>query len=106
MPGTAVRVLDAGSGEEVVAIYAGPMIVVRTPGGMLHVHPHEIVVATGAAEIHPVCPGNRLAGIVTARAAERLHDAGVDLGAVVAVGSPPPGTWAHAGRRAARSLRR
>ena len=79
------------SGEEVVAIYAGPMIVVRTPGGMLHVHPHEIVVATGAAEIHPVCPGNRLAGIVTARAAERLHDAGVDLGRVVAVGSPPRG---------------
>ena len=64
--GKSVRVLDAGSGEEVVAIYAGPMIVVRTPQGMLHVHPHEIVVATGAAEIHPVCPGNRLAGIVTA----------------------------------------
>jgi len=92
--GKSVRVLDAGSGEEVVAIYAGPMIVVRTPQGMLHVHPHEIVVATGAAEIHPVCPGNRLAGIVTARAAERLHDAGVDLGRVVAVGSLPPGTWA------------
>ncbi len=89
-----VRVLDAGSGEEVVAIYPGPMILARTPGGMLHVHPHEIVVATGASEIHPVCPGNRLAGIVTARAAERLHDAGVDLGRVVAVGSPPPGTWA------------
>ena len=36
---------------------------------MLHVEAHEIVVATGAAEIHPVCPGNRLAGLVTARAA-------------------------------------
>ena len=34
-------------------------IVVRTPTGMLHVHAHEIVVATGAAEIHPVCPGQR-----------------------------------------------
>ena len=42
--------------------------------------PHEIVVATGAAEIQPVCPGNELAGLVTARAAERLHAAGVDLG--------------------------
>ncbi len=92
--GRTVRVLDAGSGEEVVAIYAGPLIVVRTPAGMLHVRPHEIVVATGAAEIHPVCAGNRLAGIVTARAAERLNAAGVDLGRVVAVGSPPPGTWA------------
>ena len=71
--GKSVRVLDAHAGDEVVAIYAGPMIVVRTAHGMLHVHPHEIVVATGAAEIHPVCPGNRLAGIVTARAAEKLR---------------------------------
>ena len=46
-PGKSVRVLDAHAGEEVVAIYAGPMIVVRTTHGMLHVHPREIVVATG-----------------------------------------------------------
>ena len=91
LAGHTVRVLDAGSGDEVVAIYAGPMIVVRTQGGMLHVHPHEIVVATGSAEIHPVCPGNRLAGIVTARAAEWLYTAGVDLGRVVVVGSVPAG---------------
>jgi thioredoxin reductase len=56
--GKTVRVLDAHAGDEVVAIYAGPMIVVRTAHGMLHVHPDEIVIATGAAEIHPVCPGN------------------------------------------------
>ena len=49
------------------------------PTGMLHVRPHEIVVATGAAEIlHPVCPGNRLTGILTARAAEKLRAAGVN----------------------------
>jgi glycine cleavage system aminomethyltransferase T len=89
--GKSVRVLDAHAGDEVVAIYAGPMIVVRTGNGMLHVHPHDIVIATGAAEVHPVCPGNRLAGIVTARAAERLHRAGVDLGRLVAVGTPPAG---------------
>jgi glycine cleavage system aminomethyltransferase T len=87
--GKSVRILDAGSGEEVVAIYPGPMIVVRTPEAMVHLRPREIVIATGAAEIHPVCPGNRLAGILTARAAERLHGAGVDLGRVVAVGTPP-----------------
>ncbi len=58
---------------------------------MLHVEAHEIVVATGAAEVHPVCPGNRLGGLVTARAAERLHGAGVDLGRTVAVGTPPAG---------------
>lgn len=83
--GKSVRVLDAHDGDEVVAIYAGPTIVVRTDHGMLHVHAHEIVVATGAAEIHPVVPGNRLAGIVTARAAEKLRAAGVDMGRLVPV---------------------
>ncbi|MGD9705534.1 MAG: 2Fe-2S iron-sulfur cluster-binding protein [Acidimicrobiia bacterium] len=87
-----VLVLDAGDGNEVVAIYAGPTVIVRTPDGMLHVHAHEVVVATGAAELHPVCPGNGLDGIVTARAAERLHRARVDLGLAVAVGEPPIGT--------------
>jgi len=52
---------------------------------MLHVHAHEVVVATGTAEIQPVCPGNDLAGIVTARAAEALVAAGVDLGTTVRV---------------------
>ena len=36
--GKTVLVLDAGAGDEVVAIYAGPMLVVRTRAGMLHVH--------------------------------------------------------------------
>ena len=63
--GRSVRVLDAGAGEEVVAIYAGPLIVVRTEHGMLHVHPREIVVATGPPRSIRWCPGNRLAGIVT-----------------------------------------
>ena len=89
--GRTVRVLDAGTGEEVVAIYAGPTIVARTPTGMLHLEAHEIVVATGAAEIHPVCPGNELTGLMTSRAAEKIHRAGVDLGVAVAVGTPPDG---------------
>ncbi len=89
--GREVLVLDAQDDAEVVAIYAGPAVIVRTPAGMLHVHAHEIVVATGAAELQPVCPGNRLRGLLTARAAERLHAAGVDLGVAVAVGTPPAG---------------
>ena len=89
--GRTVMLLDAAAGDEVVAIYAGPTIIVRTQAGMLHVHAHEIVVATGAAEIHPVCPGNELSGLVTARAAERLHAAGVELGASVGIGTPPDG---------------
>lgn len=79
-------VLDAADGVEVVGIYPGPAIVAREPAGMLHLEADEIVVATGSAEIQPVCPGSRLAGIVTARAAERLVAAGIDLGRVERVG--------------------
>jgi glycine cleavage system aminomethyltransferase T len=89
--GKLVLVLDAEEGDEVVGIYPGPLIVVRTPTLMLHVYPAEIIVATGAAEIHPVVPGNDLEGVVTSRAAQRMHKAGIELGAAVAVGTPPPG---------------
>lgn len=87
--GRRVLLLDAAAGDEVVAVYAGPTVIARTPTGMVHVHPGEIVVATGAAELHPVCPGSDLAGLVTARAAEQLHSAGVDLGATATIGEPP-----------------
>jgi glycine cleavage system aminomethyltransferase T len=85
-PDRSVRVLDAADGTEVVGIYPGPSIVAREPGGMLHLRAEQVVVATGAAEIQPVCPGNELAGIVTAGAAATLEAAGVDLGRVVRVG--------------------
>lgn len=89
--GRTVTLLDAAEGSEVVAIYAGPTVIVRTPAGMTHINAREVVVATGAAELHPVCPGNTLIGLVTARAAEQLHERGVDLGVSVAIGSPPRG---------------
>ena len=89
--GRAVTLLDAEEGTEVVAIYAGPTLIARTPEGMLHLRAQEFVLATGSAEIQPVCPGNRLAGLLTARAAQQLHAAGVDLGVAVAVGEPPVG---------------
>jgi glycine cleavage system aminomethyltransferase T len=79
-------VLDAADGVEVVGIYPGPSIVARNGEGMLHVHADEVVVATGSAEIQPVCAGNDLAGIVTAGAAAKLEAAGVDLGRVARVG--------------------
>ncbi len=87
--GRSVVILEAAEGSEVVGIYPGPAIVAREPGGMLHLRAAEIVVATGAAEIQPVCPGNDLAGILTAGAAERLHAAGINLGRAVAIGTPP-----------------
>ena len=78
--------LDSANGAEVVAIYPGPAVVARTPAGMLHIQADEVVVATGTVEIQPVVPGNRLAGLLTKRAAAQLVDAGVDLGGTVTVG--------------------
>ena len=79
--GKRVVTLDAEAGQEVIGIYPGPLVVARADGETLHVHPHEeIIVATGAAELQPVAPGNELAGIVTARAATHFAAAGVDLG--------------------------
>jgi sarcosine oxidase, subunit alpha len=89
--GRNVVVLDAGAGDEVVCIDAGPTVIVRRVNGMLHLHAHEVVIATGAAEVQPVCPGNHLSGVYTARAIELAHRAGVELGKVVALGEPPVG---------------
>ena len=87
--GKSVTVLEARDGLEAVAIYAGRTVIVRAPDGMLHINAGEVIVATGAAEIQPVCPGNALRGLVTARAAQQLHAAGVDLGVAVAIGTAP-----------------
>lgn len=90
--GKSVITLDTYEGQEAIGIYKGPLVVARTSQGMWHIHAHdEVIVATGTAEIHPVAPGAELAGIVTARAAEQLTKAGVDLGKVVAIGVPPDG---------------
>ena len=85
------RILDAAAGEEVVAIEDGPSVIVRTPDALVRIDADAVIVATGSAELQPVCPGAELRGIVTARAAERLHAAGVELPDAVAVGMPPAG---------------
>ena len=73
-------------GHDVVGVYPGPVVIVRLGDGeMLHVHAHDVVLATGAAELHPVCEGNMLRGIYTAKAADQLRAAGVDLGVVATV---------------------
>ncbi len=80
---------EADEGHEVVGVFPGPLVVVRTDEGMIHAHAQRVVVATGAAPILPVCPGNELAGIYTPLAAERLGAAGIDLGRVVTITEPP-----------------
>lgn len=87
--GKQVVLIDAQRGEEAVSINMGPLVVARTPRGLLHVHAHEIVIATGAMWLQPIAPGNDLAGIYTVAAVEKLHKAGVPLGKIVAVGVPP-----------------
>lgn len=85
-----VVTLDTHDGQDVVGIYPGPLVVARTAEGMLQIYPRgEIVVATGAAEIQPVAPGNHLRGLVTSRAADKLHELGISLGRTVAIGTPP-----------------
>jgi glycine cleavage system aminomethyltransferase T len=87
--GRHVVVFDDGRGEHVAGIYEGPELLVRTPEGVVRCEVDEVVIATGAMELHPLCPGTNLAGIYTARAAGGLLAAGVDLGTMVAVGTPP-----------------
>jgi glycine cleavage system aminomethyltransferase T len=84
--GRDVTMLSGDLGHDVVGVYPGPVVVVRLANGeMLHVHAHDVVLATGAAELHPVCDGNMLRGIYTAKAADQLRAAGVDLGIVATV---------------------
>jgi len=84
-----VECYDASRGEEVVAIYPGPLVLVRTPSGMIQTECADIVVATGAAEIHPVVPGSELRGLWTPTAARIALDAGIVLDNVVAIGEVP-----------------
>lgn len=81
-----VTVFDAANGDEVVGVFDGPSLVVRRSEGIEHWHAHHITLATGAAEVQPVCPGNLLAGIYTPRAAAAVRRAGIDMGVVVTVG--------------------
>ena len=92
--GLTVVVFDAAAGTDVIGIYSGPLVVAAAPDGMVHAHCQEVVVATGAAEIQPVVEGSEKIGTYTAKAATAMANAGVDLGVVVAVGTPPAGVAA------------
>jgi sarcosine oxidase subunit alpha len=89
--GRDVMVLDSHHGHDVVGVYPGPQVVVRLGGadgetGVLHVHADEVIIATGAAELHPVCEGNMLRGILTRGAAAELVARGVPLGRMATIG--------------------
>lgn len=87
--GADVVVFEADDGFEVLGVFPGPLVVVRTDHGMVHAHAQRVIVATGAAPILPVAPGAELAGIYTPAAAANLTAAGLDLGRVVTITRPP-----------------
>jgi glycine cleavage system aminomethyltransferase T len=89
--GRAHVLLEARDGREALAIYDGPVVVARVEAEIVEFHAEEVLVATGAADIHPAVPGNRLRGVLTPGAASDLAGHDVDLGRVVAVGSAPDG---------------
>lgn len=84
-----VMTFDARRGEEVIGLYGGPTVVVKTPEGMVSVQCSRVVIATGAAEIQPICPGSELDGIFTKRAAELLAEAGVALPNAITISEHP-----------------
>ena len=95
--GKRVLILDAEQGDEVVGIYPGPLIVVRTPTLMLHVQAAEIVVATGAADLHPVVPA------ISSRASSRPAPPSVSRPPGSSSGRPSPSARRRPGCRASRS---
>jgi glycine cleavage system aminomethyltransferase T len=99
--GHEVVTFDSVEGQDVVGVYPGPLVVARAAGGLIQARPRlEVVVATGAMELHPVAPGGDLRGLVTRRGAARLARAGLALGHVVAIGVPPDDVEAEAVRGA------
>ena len=75
--------------HEVIGVFPGPTVVARTSVGITHVHAERVVIDAGSAELHPVCPGNDLIGILTRRAADHLISTGVDLGRTFEVTAMP-----------------
>lgn len=89
--GQTVEVLESRIGSEALAVFDGPVVVARVGDEIVRFHCHEVVVATGTVDIHPIVPGAALSGVLTPSAASDFVSRGVELGHVVAIGSRPPG---------------
>ena len=59
-------------GHAAIGIYEGIEVPLVSEDELVRVHPGRVVVATGAAEIHPVFRGNDLPGIWLGRGAARM----------------------------------
>ena len=79
-----------------VGIYEGLEVPLAAEGELVRVHPGRVVVATGAAEIHPVFPGNDLPGVWLGRGAARMAGVhGVPPGDVAVVVAGTEEALAH-----------
>jgi sarcosine oxidase, subunit alpha len=77
-------------GHTALGIYEGLEVPLAAEDELVRVHPARVVVATGAAEIHPVFPGNDLPGVWLGRGAAAmagLHGVLPGEVAVVAAGT-------------------
>jgi len=59
-------------GFTALGIYEGLHVPLVGDGELVHVHPSQVIVATGAVEEHGVFPGNDLPGVMLGRAAAGL----------------------------------
>lgn len=80
--------------DDIAGIYPGPRIVFHRDDEVVTLDPATVTVATGRMDLHPVCPGSQLRGIVTRTAAERLIESEVHLGTLISIGEPPSGSEA------------
>jgi sarcosine oxidase subunit alpha len=94
-----------------VGVYEGPTVPLVSEREVVVVHPRRVVVATGAAEVLPVFPGNDLPGVWLGRGAARLagvHGVRPAAAAVIAASSEEGlehlGTIRAAGTRIAAAL--
>ena len=59
-------------GHVALGLFEGPTVPLAGPAELVEVHPRRVVVATGAAELHPLFPGNDLPGVWLGRAASAM----------------------------------
>jgi sarcosine oxidase, subunit alpha len=80
-----------------IGIYEGPLVVMNEPRFLHLVHPEDVIVATGAVEMHGVFEGNDLPGVWLGRGAARLAGVhGISPGRRVVYVGETPESEAHA----------
>ena len=98
-----VTLLD---GHTALGIYEGLEVPLAADRELVRVHPERVVVATGAAEIHPIFPGNDLPGVWLGRGAARMAGVhGVRPGDVAVVVAGTEEGLAHLGTLRAAGVR-